>query len=74
MKFAANGDLYVTVYNQGDVTVLNPAGTVARRIPLAGRQPTNVAFGPNETIYVTEVEHGQLEAHAVGVAGLPLYR
>ena len=73
MKFAANGDLYVTVYNQGDVTVLDRYGRVAHRIPLAGRQPTNLAFGPNGTIFVTEVEHGRMEMHAVGVAGLALF-
>jgi len=36
MKFADNGDLYVTVVGQGDVTVLGSDGKVLRRIPTDG--------------------------------------
>jgi gluconolactonase len=76
MKFAADGDLYVTVFGQGDVTVLGPDGTVKRRLPTAGRAPTNLAFGPpgSRSVYVTETEVGTLEVLDVGVDGLPLHR
>ena len=75
MKFGLNGNLYVTVFTQGDVTVLNPEGQVIRRYPTEGRTPTNLAFGPagSETIYVTEDELGTLEAIHVGTDGLPLH-
>ena len=44
------------------------------RIPIEGRSPTNVTFGPDgETkIYVVEDEHGTLASLDVGVAGLTL--
>jgi gluconolactonase len=75
MAFDVEGRLYCTVYGQGDVTVLDPDGTVARRIPTDGPCPTNVAFGPDgeSRIYVTEVGHGSLEVHDVPAPGLPLH-
>ncbi|GMQ94376.1 MAG: SMP-30/gluconolactonase/LRE family protein [Acidimicrobiia bacterium] len=75
MKFAANGDLYVTVIGQGDVTVLGPDGEVKRRIPTEGNYPTNLAFGPpgSHKVYVTEDQLGTLEVFDVGVDGAPLY-
>ena len=75
MKFGTNGRLYVTVFGQGDVTVLAPDGAVAERIELAGLMPTNLAFGPpgSQRIYVTEDEHGTLEVCDVGTDGWPLY-
>jgi gluconolactonase len=76
MKFGSDGNLYVTVYAQGDVTVLGRDGRVVRRIKTAGKKPTNVAFGPagQKTVYVTEVELGSLEAIQVDTDGLPLYQ
>ncbi len=75
MKFGTDGRLYVTVFGQGDVTVLAPDGAVAERIALAGLMPTNLAFGPpgSQQIYVTEDEHGTLEVCDVATDGLPLY-
>ncbi len=75
MKFGTDGRLYVTVFGQGDVTVLAPDGAVAERIALAGSMPTNLAFGPpgSQRIYVTEDEHGTLEVCAVATDGWPLY-
>jgi gluconolactonase len=75
MAFGENGNLFVTVFGQGDVTVLGKDGCVAERIRTAGRRPTNVAFGARgeKKIYVTECELGQLEVFEVGTDGLPLY-
>ncbi len=75
MAFGADGRLYCTVYGQGDVTVLNPDGSLHKRIKTQGRNPTNVAFGPDgeKRIYVTEHELGQIEVFDVETAGLPLY-
>ncbi|MEX0761769.1 MAG: SMP-30/gluconolactonase/LRE family protein [Dehalococcoidia bacterium] len=74
MAFAENGDLYVTVAGQSDVTVVRPDGTIGSRIQLEEPNPTNVAFGPagSQQIYVTAKEIGRLEVHDVGVDGLPL--
>jgi len=75
MKFGKDGNLYVTVFGQQDVTVLDPIGKVSRRIRLEGKKPSNLAFGlPGDPrIYVTEDELGQIEVHYVGTDGLPLF-
>jgi gluconolactonase len=75
MKFGLDGNLYVAVFVQGDVTVLGPDGKVVRRIKTAGSQPTNLAFGlPGDNrIYVTEDEIGSLEVFDVDCGGLPLH-
>jgi gluconolactonase len=75
IKFASDGSLFVAVFGQGDVTVLDPQGKVSRRIPAGGLHPTNIAFGPNgsRAIYVTEVESGSVRILDAGVDGFPLY-
>ena len=44
MAFGVDGRLYVAVFGQHDVTVLDRAGDVAARIETAGKLPTNVCF------------------------------
>ena len=75
MAFGRNGRLYVAVLGQGDVTVLSPDGEVVERLPLEGKLPTNVAFGPPGTkrIYVTEQDVGRMEVLEVDTDGLPLH-
>jgi gluconolactonase len=75
MAFDIDGNLYVAVFGQADVTVLDPGGDVVRRIETPGGQTTNVCFGfgASEQLYVTEYEYGQLERFDVGVRGLPLW-
>lgn len=74
MAFSEDGRLWVAVFNQGDVTVLDPDGSLSHRIKLPGNNPTNVAFGPpgDTRIYITEGDRGTLESRDVGVGGLPL--
>ena len=75
MKFGLDGNLYVTVFGQQDVTVLGRDGEVVSRIRTMGRRPTNVAFGPrgSRRLFVTEVELGAMEAHDVETDGLGLF-
>lgn len=75
MAFSLDGRLWVTVFGQGDVTVLGPGGDVVERWPTLGRFPTNCAFGPpgDKRLYVTEAERGQLEVHKVGIDGAAVY-
>jgi len=75
MKFGQDGNLYVTVFAQGDVTVLSAEGKVLRRIKTDGVFPTNLAFGlpGDHQIYVTEDEKGTLEVFDVDCDGLPLH-
>jgi gluconolactonase len=74
MKFGADGNLYVAVFGQGDVTVLGANGSVIRRIKTGGSMPTNLVFGPKgeKKIYVTEVETGSVQILDVDTDGLPL--
>jgi gluconolactonase len=75
MKFGLDGKLYVTVFGQGDVTVLDESGTVTDRLKTEGNFPTNLVFGPpgSQKIYVTEDQFGTLEVFDVGTDGLELY-
>ncbi len=75
MAFSADGRLYVTVFGQHDIIVLDENGERIERIETAGNLPTNVAFAlpGNKRIAVTEYEHGQLEMYDVRTDGLPLW-
>lgn len=75
MKFGADGNLYVAVFGQGDVTVLGTDGRVVRRLRTQGSMPTNLVFGPKgeKRIYVTEVESGSVQVLDVATDGLPLH-
>ena len=75
MAFGMDGDLYVTVVWQGDLTILDPKGNVKERIQLVGSAPTNVAFGlpGSKKIYITEQGIGQVEVYDVVTDGLLLY-
>jgi gluconolactonase len=74
MKFGADGNLYIAVFGQGDVTVLGKDGQVVRRIKVQGSMPTNLCFGKKgeKKIYVTEVETGSVQIVDVGTDGLLL--
>jgi len=75
MKFGRDGNLYVAVFGQGDVTVLGPRGELVRRIKTDGACPSNLAFAPDgrQRIYVTEVVTGTVQIFEVGTDGLPLH-
>ena len=75
MKFGADGNLYVAVFGQGDVTVLGRRGEVVRRIKTDGDHPSNLCFGRAGTqkIYVTEVSTGTVQVFDVGTDGFRLY-
>lgn len=75
MKFGMDGNLYVAVFGQGDITVLGKDGAVVRRIQMEGGMPTNCAFGPKGSgkLYVTEYGQGRMEVFDVDTDGFPLY-
>ena len=74
MAFGVDGRLYCAVYGQGNVTVLRADGSIAERLALAGRCPTNCAFAlSGRTLLVTEVDAGRVEALAVPCDGLALH-
>lgn len=69
---ASDGSIYSAVVGQGDVTVVSKEGDVTSRIPVAGAEPTNVAFGASgsESIFVTVKDTGLLQRFEVGIDGL----
>jgi gluconolactonase len=75
MKFGADGNLYVCVFGQGDITVLGQDGKVVNRMKVKGSMPTNLCFGVKGTkkIYVTEVETGTVQIHDAPCDGFPLH-
>lgn len=75
MKFGKDGNLYVTVFGQGDITVLGRNGEVVDRIATGGSMPTNCAFGVQGTnkLYVTEDERGNMEVLDVETDGFERY-
>lgn len=70
------GNLYATLFNEGDIVILRPDASEITRIDVAPRL-TNVAFGgPNRTtLYITaggqSPEHGILFSLEVAIPGLP---
>lgn len=75
MKFGTDGRLYCVVYGQQNVTVLDDGGNVVERLMLDGPCPTNCAFAlTGNTLLVTEVSKGQVEAVPVPCGGLPLHQ
>ena len=75
MAFGSDGNLYVAVFAQKDITVLGRDGSVVKRIPTQGTLPTNCAFGlpGQKKLHVTEYEFGQIEVFDVEIDGLPLF-
>lgn len=75
MAFSSDGRLWVAVFGQGDVTVLDRDGAVEQRIDVGDRSPCNVAFGldGDTRMYVVGDEHGTLASFEVGVGGLALF-
>jgi gluconolactonase len=75
MAFSRDGKLYVAVFGQRDITVLDTEGKVSERIATAGILPTNLAFAlpGHQRIHITEYELGQMEVADVPADGLPLF-
>jgi len=76
MAFDVEGNLYVAVLAQGDVTVICPDGSVKGRLIVGGTFPTNVAFASpgQRRVLVTEGSRNQLLMLETAADGLPLYR
>lgn len=75
MKFGMDGRLYCTVFGQGDITVVNPDGSIAERLTLVGPNPTNCVFLlESNVLRVTEIGLGQVESLPMPCAGLPLHK
>jgi gluconolactonase len=72
MAFGTDGNLYVAHFGKGCVAVINPDGEVIDEIAAGGAKPTNVAFW-GSSLFVTEVEKGQVVRLDIGIHGQVLY-
>ncbi len=64
MRCDTQGNLYITRHGKGTVAVVSPEGKLIREIQLAGKKPSNIAFGgpDGKTCYVTLQDKGNLES------------
>lgn len=72
IRFASNGDLYVTLFGAGKVVVVHPNGTIEDYLTLPGLFPTNLAFRNNST-FVCEGQTGSVWRFDDGIEGFPSY-
>ena len=71
MRCDMAGNLYVTRYGKGVVAKVSPQGEVLLEVAMHGPRITNITFGgpDGRTAYVTNVDHGNIEAFRVEVRG-----
>lgn len=72
MAFGQDGNLYVAHFGKGVVAAIDPGGRVIAELPVGGMNPTNVAFW-GSSLYVTDVDKGQVVRLDIGVEGQVLY-
>lgn len=71
MRCDVNGNLYIARFGKGTVVKVSPEGKVLEEVKLAGKRPTNVAFGGEDgcTVYVTLMDKGNIECFRVDTPG-----
>ncbi len=71
MRCDVDGNLYITRHGKGTVAKLAPDGELLLEIPLAGKNPSNIAFGGPDgcTCYVTLQDRGNIETFRVESPG-----
>ena len=72
IRFAAGGNLYVTLFGRGQVAVVNPEGRVIDRLRVPGLFPTNVIF-LGRSLLVCEGQTGAIWKLEVGEEGVPTF-
>ncbi len=72
IRFAASGNLYVTLFGRGQVAVVSPEGKVIDRLRVPGLFPTNVIFA-GRSLLVCEGQTGAIWKLEVGEEGVPTY-
>ncbi len=71
MRTDKDGNLYITRHGKGTVVKVSPAGKILQEVKLAGKNPTNLAFGGKDgrTVYVTVADQGNIESFRVDTPG-----
>ncbi len=72
IRFAASGNLYVTLFGRGQVAVVSPEGEVMDRLRAPGLFPTNVIF-VERSLLICEGQTGAIWKLDVGEEGIPSY-
>ena len=75
INFDRAGNLYVALLGSGAVHVLAPDGSLKKKIPMPGKDPSNVDFGGNNlrTLFVTEFEMNAVYQLEVDIPGMRLF-
>ncbi|MFQ3670252.1 MAG: SMP-30/gluconolactonase/LRE family protein [Verrucomicrobiia bacterium] len=61
MEASPDGRLFVALFGASAIAVLSPEGQELGRIPLPGKNPTNVVISPDgQSLFVTEAEKKQI--------------
>ena len=71
MRCDSDGNLYIARYGKGVVAKVSPEGKLLQEIVLAGKKPSNIAFGGKDgrTAYVTLQDNGNIESFRVDKPG-----
>lgn len=71
MRCDQEGNLYITRHGKGTIAVVSPTGALLKEIVLAGKKPSNIAFGgaDGRRIYVTLQDTKNMETALVDFPG-----
>jgi predicted dehydrogenase/sugar lactone lactonase YvrE len=72
IRFARNGELYVTLWGHGEIAVVSVDGAIVDRIQLPGLFPTNLIFLGTDLL-VCEAQTAAIWKLPVGIEGVPSY-
>ena len=63
MRCDNKGNLYITRHGKGTVAIISPEGKLLQEITLAGKKPSNIAFGgmDGRSIYITLQDNMNIE-------------
>lgn len=71
LRTDVDGRIYLARLSAGKIAIIAPDGSLAREVPLLGKQPTNLTFGgpDGRTVFVTQKEGRFIEAFCVDRPG-----
>lgn len=71
MRMDIKGNLYIARYGKGTVVKISPQGKILQEVRLAGKSPSNIAFGGKDgkTVFVTLQDNGNIESFKVKEPG-----
>jgi len=75
VAFDCHGNLFVAIFNEGQINVYSKGGEMISTLPCPGTRPTSCAFDPSGKLglVVTEAERGEIISYPDASHGLPIY-